>query len=103
MAKKRYLFSDKKNPEKGVFSSFLGLIGLLGVCLALLISYKNEGVVPLRLGAVVLLSVFFGVTGLVMGIMSHMEPDVLLFFPKLGIVLNAVTILIGGVILYMGV
>ncbi len=103
MAKKRYLFTDKKNPEKGLFSSFLGLISLLGVFGCLLVSYRNEGAIPLRLGAVVFLSVFFAVTGLIMGIRSHMEPDVLPLFPKIGIALNTLTILICGVVLYMGV
>ena len=103
MARKRYLFTDKKNPEKGLFSVFLGVISLLGVIGCLIISYRNEGQIPMRLGAVVFLSVFFAVTGLIMGIVSHMEPDVLPLFPKLGIGFNALTILICGIVLYMGV
>ncbi len=103
MARKRFVFSDKKNPEKGLFSVFLGVISLLGVLGSLLVSYKNGGTIPVRLGAVVFLSVFFAVTGLIMAIRSHMEHDVLLLFPKIGIGLNALTILICGIILYMGV
>ena len=103
MAKKRYLFTNKKNPERGLFSAFLGLISLLGVCGALFASYKGQGAVAPRLGAVVFLSAFFAVTGVILGILSHEEPDMFTFFPKLGIGLNILTILICGVVLYMGV
>ena len=103
MARKRYLFTNKKNPERGIFSAALGVIALLGIFCALVISYKNGGAGMPRLGVSVFFAALMGVAGLVMGILSHMEPDMFTFFPKLGIVLNILVLASAGVILYMGV
>ncbi len=102
MARKRYLFTNKKNPERGIFSTALGVIALLGIFCALVISYKSSGLKLPRLGVSVLLSAILSIVGIVMGILSHMEPDMFTFFPKLGIALNALALLAAGVILYMG-
>lgn len=102
MARRRYLFSNRKNPERGVFSAAIGVISLLAVCGALLVSYRQQGAVSVRLGAVMLLSVVFSVTGLILGIASNAEPDVLSFFPRAGIVINAVTVVLCGVVIYAG-
>ena len=103
MARKRYLFTNKKNPERGIFSTALGVIALLGIFCVLVISYQNGGVKLPRLGVSVLLAAVLSVVGIVMGILSHMEPDMFTFFPKLGIILNVLALLAAGVIMYMGV
>ena len=85
-----------------MFSAAIGVISLLAVCGALLVSYRQQGAVSVRLGAVMLLSVVFSVTGLILGIASNAEPDVLSFFPRAGIVINAVTVVLCGVVIYAG-
>ena len=102
MARKRYLFTNKKNPERGIFSTALGIIALLGIFCVLVISYRNGGAMMPRLGVSVLLAAVMSVVGIIMGILSHMEPDMFTFFPKLGIVLNVAALLSAGAILYMG-
>ncbi len=102
MAKRRYLFTNKKNPPRGIISTVLGAISVIAVAGALIGSYRNAGVTKPGYGAAVLLSVLYSVTGLVLGIRSHAEPDMLLFFPKLGIVINIAAVLLCAVVLYAG-
>ena len=102
MARKKYLFTNKKNPERGIFSTALGVIALLGILCALIISYQNGGAQMPRLGVCVFFAALLGIAGVVMGILSHMEQDMFTFFPKLGIVLNVLVLLAAGAILYMG-
>ncbi|MCR5419208.1 MAG: DUF6142 family protein [Lachnospiraceae bacterium] len=103
MGRKRYLFTNKKNPPRGIFSTALGVLNLVAIIGVLIASYRSAGAAQPRLGATVLLSAILGVVGIVFGILSHMEPDMFTFFPKLGIVLNSLAILLAGIILYMGV
>ena len=98
-----YIFTDKKNPERGIMSAILGVISAASVCLAIYLTYQNKGVAPAQYGSVILLSLVFAVTGLVLGILSNMQEDIFHIFPVIGIVLNSLTILAGGFILYLGV
>ena len=102
MGRRRYLFSDKKNPPAGIISTVLGLISFVTVVGMLIGSYRHAGVVGPGYGAAALLSVIYAVIGLVMGIRSHMNPDMLLFFPKAGIVINSAAILLCALVMYAG-
>ena len=103
MARGKILFSDKKNSPGGLLSAVLGLISLAAVIASLVVSYKSHGVVSERIGAALFLSVVFSVSGLIMGIHAHMDDDLLLLFPKIGIALNTLSVIACGVILYAGV
>ncbi|MBR6315513.1 MAG: hypothetical protein IKR58_00755 [Lachnospiraceae bacterium] len=84
-------------------SAVLGLISLVAVIACVVVSYKSHGVVSERIGAALFLSVVFSVSGLIMGIHAHMDDDLLLLFPKIGIALNTLSVIACGVILYAGV
>lgn len=101
--KKGYIFTDKKNPKWGIMSSILGAVAVAAICVAVYFTYQNGGAAPMRYGAVVLLSIIYAVTGMVLGIRSLLEKDIFRLFPVLGIVLNALAVAAGGFILYMGV
>ena len=98
-----YIFTDKKNPERGIMAAILGLISAASVCLAVYLTYQNKGVAPVQYGSVILLSFIFALTGLVLGIIANMQKDIFHIFPIIGIVLNSITILADGFILYLGV
>lgn len=98
-----YIFTDKKNPKRGIMSSILGLISVGSVCLAVYLTYLNHGTAPLQYGMVVLLSLIFAVAGMTLGILSNMEKDIFHIFPIMGIVLNSLTLVAGIFILYIGV
>lgn len=98
-----YKFTNKKNPQQGIMASILGVISLASVVLAVYLTYQNKGVAPMQYGTVILLSLIFAITGLVLGIRACMEKDIYRFFPVSGIVLNSITVFAGGFILYLGV
>ena len=101
--KEGYIFTDKKNPRRGIMSTILGLIAGVSICMAVHKTYLNKGTAPMQYGAVVLLSMVYAVVGLVLGIRSLMEKDIFRIFPVIGIFLNILTIITSGIILYLGV
>ncbi len=98
-----YIFTDKKNPKWGIMSTILGLIATVSISLAVHFTYQNKGTAPMQYGAVVILSMIYAVAGLALGIRSLMEKDIFRIFPVIGILLNALTVIAGGIILYLGV
>ena len=99
----RYVFTDKKHPEKGVFSAGLGLISIVTIVYAVFLSYKNGGQAEARYGVAVLICMLYSVAGLVLGIMSRMEKDIFRLFPNLGIILNVLSLIWVGLLLYFSV
>lgn len=103
LGRKGYIFTDKKNPKWGIMSTILGLVAGISICLAIHRTYLNEGTALMQYGAVVLLAIIYAVAGLVLGIRSLMEKDIFRFFPVIGIFLNVLTVIAGGIVLYLGV
>ena len=103
MLHRSYIFTDKKNPQNGIMSAILGMIAVVSVFLAVYFTYLNEGVAPMQYGCVILLSLLFSIIGMVLGIKAFTEKDIFIFFPIAGVVLNAISIISGGFILYVGV
>lgn len=101
--KKGYIFTNKKNPERGIMSSILGIISMAAIYLSIYLTYLNKGSAPMQYGSVILLALIFAVTGLVLGILACMEKDIYKVFPVMGIVLNCLTVVAVGFILYIGV
>ncbi len=97
----RYVFTDKKHPEKGVFSAALGLISLVTIIYAVVLSFKNGGQAQAKSAVAVLICIIYAIVGLVLGIMSRMERDIFRFFPHLGIILNSISLLFMGVLLFL--
>ena len=98
-----YIFTDKKNPERGIMSAILGVIACASVCLAVYLTYQNKGVAPMQYGSVILLAMIFAIIGMVLGILSMLEKDIFRMFPVIGIIFNSLTMIAGCVILYIGV
>lgn len=101
--KKGYKFTKKKNPQQGIMASILGGIAIISVILAVYLTYQNKGIAPMQYGTVILLSLIFSLIGLGLGIRACMEKDIYRLFPVLGIILNSITVLAGGFVLYLGV
>ena len=101
--RKNYKFTKKKNPQQGCMASILGAIANTSIALAVYFTYQNKGVAPMQYGTVILLSLLFAIVGFVLAIRACMEKDIYRLFPVLGIILNGITILAGGFILYLGV
>lgn len=102
LKRSNYIFTDKKNPRWGIMSTLLGLIAVVSVAAAVYFTYLEKGAAPMQYGMVILLSILYALTGIGLGIRALLEKDIFRFFPILGIVLNVIAAIEGGVILYLG-
>ncbi|MDO4293921.1 MAG: DUF6142 family protein [Eubacteriales bacterium] len=98
-----YIFTDKKESKRGLLSAALGLMSLVSLFLAVWLTFRSGGQALVRYGVVGLLCLIFSVSGLVCGILGKTEEDKFHLSAWIGIVLNALTILGVGFILYAGV
>ena len=103
MRRPGYMFTNKSHPERGIFSTALGLLAVVSTVLAVYLSFRGRGEANPRYGLAVLFSLLFSLAGLVLGILSHMEKDKFYLFPRIGIVLNGLEIILAAFILYAGV
>ncbi len=99
--RERYVFTDKKHPEKGIMSFVLGVISVCTIALAVYFSYKNGGQALARYAMAVLFCLFYSLAGLILGIISRFERDIFKLFPNLGIALNALSLIAIGILLYL--
>ncbi len=96
----RYVFTDKKHPEKGVLSSALGVISVATIIYAVYLSYRNGGQAEAKYAVAVMFCLLYSITGLVLGILARMERDIFKLFPNVGIILNVISIIWVGLLLY---
>ncbi len=99
--RERYVFTDKKHPEKGIMSSALGALSLFTIFYSVYLSFLNGGQAQPKYAAAVIFCLIYSVAGLILGIISRTERDIFLFFPKLGIFLNALSIIGTGTLLVL--
>ena len=99
---KRYKFTNKKHPEKGIMSAILGIISLVSIWMAVYQTFLARGEAATNMGVVGLMITFFSVTGMVLGYISQKEQDKYMFFPYMGMVLNVLALGCISVILYAG-
>lgn len=83
-------------------STILGMIAVVSVAAAVYFTYLEKGAAPMQYGMVILLSIIYAVTGAALGVRSLLEKDIFRFFPIMGIMLNVIAVIEGGVILYLG-
>lgn len=80
----------------------LGVIGIASIILTVVFTYSKGGIATLEYGGVVLLSLIYGFVGMILAIISKKEPDRYYFISYLGMVLNAIVIIMVSMILYAG-
>jgi len=102
MARKGYIFTDKRESKRGKFSAFLGILSLVSLVLAIHEAFVSRGVALTRYGVVGILCLLFSLAGLVVGIMAKMEQDKFYLFAWIGIITNLLTIIGISFILYAG-
>lgn len=100
--KGRYIFTDNKHPQKGIFSSALGVISAVTVYMAVRLAFEAGGQAKPQYAAAVILALIYAIAGFVLGIMSGTEKDIFRLFPNLGILLNTVVLICIVGILYLG-
>lgn len=100
--KNSYIFTNKSHTTKGIMATILGVISLVTLAYALIMSYRNSGNVPREYGAAALLVTIFAFVGVTLGVISKTEKDKYYFFSYLGIVLNVAALAVISLILYAG-
>lgn len=100
--KKNYIFTNKEHPQKGIMSTVLGIVSATSIVLALYVTFLDGGSAQPRHGAAALFATLFAAAGLVLGVMSKLEPDKYYLFSYLGIVINSLVIIGIGFILFAG-
>ena len=100
---KRYVFTDKRHPVQGIFSTALGVLSLVSIAAAILISYRGRGETPFGVAFGVGLCALYTVIGLGMGIYARTRPNIFRFFADTGIILNLLGALAIAGLFYIGV
>ena len=103
MAKKNsYMFTNKQHTQKGIMSTILGVISLVTLAYAVLMSYFKSGDIPRQYGAAAMLVMIFAFAGIMLGVVSKSEKDKFYLFSYLGIALNVLALAVISIILYAG-
>ena len=68
--------------------------------LEIVFTFQKGGVAPLSYGITTILCMIFSIAGLVFSIKGRMMPDVYIYFPTLGMIVNSVNIF--GIIYIIG-
>lgn len=104
MGKRRnFIFTNKRHSDKAIMGAILGIISLVSLGIVIFLSYQKGGETPVSYGLTGLLATIFSGIGLVLGILTIQEKETFHFFSWLGIVLNALTLIAIGILLYAGV
>ncbi|MDD3412805.1 MAG: DUF6142 family protein [Lachnospiraceae bacterium] len=100
---RNYMFTSRRQSEKGVMSTTCGSISLVSFFVALILCFYQRGMATLRLGAVGLIAIIFSVVGFVLAILSMYEKDAFQLFPRCGLALSILSFGAWIFILYIGV
>lgn len=99
----RVIFTDNKQSDRGIMSFILAVISLCSVLFCVIYSYvKGGGVIQLRFGAALALTLVFSVIGIVLGALSRSEADTYRALPTLGLILNTLSVLFLAALLWIG-
>ncbi len=84
-------------------SAFFGALSLVGLILAVYLTFLNQGDAYVKYGVAGLLCLLFSVAGLILGVLAKLEEDRFYLFAWIGIVLNLLALVGVGFIVYAGV
>lgn len=100
---RKYIYSNKKHTEKGIFSTILSLLSFIALLLMMILSYAYGGDISASFGAVAFLCTLFSAIGIILGVIGKNEPEKFYLFAYIGIVWNVVDLFIVSAILYAGI
>ena len=99
--RRSYMFTNKRHPYVGIMSAILGVIALASLFYGIVSSYLLSGDVPMSFGAGCALATFYALVGWFMGVMAVRIPDSFHISGVIGILLNSVSLLIAGFLLWI--
>ncbi|MBR1471885.1 MAG: hypothetical protein IJ600_09630 [Lachnospiraceae bacterium] len=98
----KYKFTNRQHPLKAVMAVNLALIGLGAIGMAVWLGYRHDGAVEPNHAAAVFLAQLMAMAGLGLAIAGRLEPNSYRFFPDLGIFLNLLVLVCGGLFVFLG-
>lgn len=97
-----YIFTNKRHSKKAIMSTILGIISIISLVGAVIVSYFNPGENTMSYGMTGVLITIFAFIGLILGIITVSEKDRYRIFPILGVAFNLVALCGISIILYAG-
>lgn len=99
---RKYIYSNKKHTEKGIFSTVLGALSFFFLVFLVIVSYARRGEIGGSFGATAFLCTIFSCVGIILGTMGKSEPDKFYLFSYIGIGWNVFNLFFITFILYAG-
>lgn len=100
--RQNYIFTNKRHSNRAIMATILGVISNLSLAAVIYLTYAQKGEAKAGYGFTGLLVAVFSMTGLILGIVTVMQKDRYKFFPWTAIVLNTISMLGIGFVVYAG-
>lgn len=100
---RKYIYSNKKHTEKGIFSTILAVLSFLFLLFMIILSYAKKGDIGNSYGAAAFVCTFFSTLGVFLGVLGKKEPEKFYLFSYIGIIWNVVDLFFISAILYAGI
>ena len=102
MARRNYIFTNKKHSQRAIMSTILGTISAISLGIVVYMTYRSGGEAANGYGVTGLLATLFSLVGLILGILTVRDKKYYRFFPWLGVILNLLVLGSISAILYLG-
>jgi len=100
--KRRIIFTDNKQSDRGIMSLILGVICVLSLLYSMIASLRLEGELSIRYGAALFMTLVFGIAGLALGIVARRDGTKFKLIPTVGIIVNGLVVFFLAVLLWIG-
>lgn len=101
MARRKYIYTNKKTSERAIMSTILGIISNVSLGIVIYMAYLDNGGTEHGYGVTAILAMIFSMIGLVLGVITVKDKDYYRFFPVMGIILNAIALGVVALILHL--
>lgn len=98
----KYKFTDKSQSVGGIFSTVLAVGAVVFFCAAVWRSYLHRGAGGREIGLFGILSMFLSAIGLYFGVGSFQEEEIFYLFSWIGTIMNAVMLVVMGLVMIIG-
>lgn len=99
--KRHFIFTNKKHPLIAIMSTILGGISVLSFAFGIIRSFVLSGDITGRFGFAGALAVLYAITGLILSLISFKKKESFHLFAVIGVVLNTVSLLVAGFLLWL--
>jgi len=102
MAKRNYIFTNKKHSHRAIMSTILGMLSTVSLAIVVQLTYLRDGDATVGYGVTGLLATLFSLVGLGLGIVTLRDKTYYRLFPRLGVALNLLALGSIAFMLYFG-